>query len=174
MTASALDQPEATVVTTIALVDEPVVPSMVWTPPVAPEPQAAAKWLAGQGVKTPERWLAFAGGAPLRALDYATGKRGEAIERVLRGLASGNRFALADIKDREELEPLAEVLQKMALDRAFATLSGQTRYGGAIVPGDGPAWLAYARQMGRNRSLTRHPLNQKLFAAEMVAGMPKG
>ncbi|MEO8143347.1 MAG: DNA polymerase III subunit delta' [Betaproteobacteria bacterium] len=138
-----------------------------------PEPKAAAHWLAARGVKAPERWLAFAGGAPLRALDYATGERGEAIERVLRGLASGNRAVLADIKDRGELEPLAEVLQKMALDRAFASLSGQTKYGGANVPGNARAWLAYARQMGRNRSLTRHPLNQKLFAAEMVAGMPK-
>lgn len=138
-----------------------------------PEPKAAAAWLAAQGVRSPERWLAFAGGAPLRALDYATGERGEAIERVLRGIASGNRAALGEIKDRDELEPLAEVLQKMALDRAFASLSGRTKYGGAAVPGDARAWLAYARAMGRNRALTRHPLNPKLFAAEMVAGMPK-
>src|SRR5258706_12686445 len=93
-----------------------------------PEAKAAAAWLAGQGVRTPERWLAFAGGAPLRALDYATGERGEAIERVLRALAAGNRAALGDIKDRDELEPLAEVLQKMALDRDFATLSGRGKY----------------------------------------------
>ncbi len=139
-----------------------------------PEAKAAAAWLAGQGVRTPERWLAFAGGAPLRALDYATGERGEAIERVLRALASGNRAALGDIKDRDELEPLAEVLQKMALDRAFAALSGRGKYGGAAGAGDARAWLAYARAMGRNRLLTRHPLNPKLFAAEMVAGMPKG
>ena len=142
-------------------------------PVPVPAPEAAAAWLAAKGVRAPERWLAFAGGAPLRALDYATGKRGEAIERVLKGLASANRAALAEIKDRDELEPLAEVLQKMALDRAFASLSGQTKYGGAKVPGDARAWLAYARAMGRNRALTRHPLNQKLFAAEMVAGMPK-
>ena len=142
--------------------------------PVAlPEPKTAAAWLAAQGVRTPERWLAFAGGAPLRALDYATGERGEAIERVLRGIAAGDRNALAEAKNREELEPLAEVLQKMALDRAFAALSGRTKYGGAAVPGDARAWLAYARAMGRNRALAHHPLNPKLFAAEMVAGMPK-
>lgn len=138
-----------------------------------PEPKAAAAWLGTQGVSAPERWLAFAGGAPLRALDYATGERGKAIERVLRGIASGNRDALFEIKDRDELEPLAEVLQKLALDRAFAALSGQTKYGGDTVPGDGRAWLAYARAMGRSRALTRHPLSPKLFAAEMVAGMPK-
>ncbi len=142
--------------------------------PVAlPEPKAAAAWLAKQGVSAPERWLAFAGGAPLRALEYATGARGEAIERVLRSIASGNRNEIGAIKDREELEPLAEVLQKMALDRAFAALSGHTKYGGATVSGDGRAWLAYARAMGRNRTLTRHPLNPKLFAAEMLAGMPR-
>jgi len=137
-----------------------------------PDPQAAAAWLAARGVRDAERWLAFAGGAPLRALDYATGERGEAIERVLRGLAAGDRGALAEVKDREALEPLAEVLQKMALDRAFAALTGRTRYGSAAVAGDASAWLAYARAMGRNRLLTRHPLNAKLFAAEMVAGMP--
>ena len=138
-----------------------------------PDLAAAAAWLAKQGVRNPERWLAFAGGAPLRALDYATGERGEAIERVLRNLASGDRFALAEVKNREELEPLAEVLQKMALDRAFAALSGKTKYGGSAVPGDARAWLAFARAMGRNRALLGHPLNHKLFAAEMVAGMPK-
>jgi DNA polymerase-3 subunit delta' len=138
-----------------------------------PEPEAAAAWLAKQGVKNAERWLAFAGGAPLRALDYATGERGEAIERVLRALAAGNPAALSEIRVREELEPLAEVLQKMALDRAFAALTGRTRYGGSAGAGDGRAWLAYARAMGRHRTLTSHPLNHKLFAAEMVAGMPK-
>jgi DNA polymerase-3 subunit delta' len=138
-----------------------------------PEPKAAAAWLAAQGVRAPERWLAFAGGAPLRALDYATGERGQAIERVLRAIASGDRNALAEVKGRDDLEPLAEVLQKMALDRAFAALSGRTKYGGSAVAGDARAWLAYARAMGRNRVLTSHPLNPKLFAAEMVAGMPK-
>jgi len=137
-----------------------------------PDPRAAAAWLAAQGVRHAERWLAFAGGAPLRALEYATGERGEAIERVLRGIAAGDRASLAEAKDREALEPLAEVLQKIALDRSFAALAGRNKYGSSAVAGDARAWLAYARAMGRNRLLTRHPLNVKLFAAEMVAGMP--
>jgi DNA polymerase-3 subunit delta' len=137
-----------------------------------PDAKAAAAWLAAQGVRAPEQWLAFAGGAPLRALEYATGERGAAIERVLKAIASGDRAALTEIKDRGELEPLAEVLQKMALDRAFASLSGRGKYGSAAASGNARAWLAYARAMGRHRALTRHPLNQKLFAAEMVAGMP--
>ncbi len=142
-------------------------------PVPVPDARAAEAWLGAQGVKNARGWLAFAGGAPRRALDYATGERGEAIERVLRGIASGNLASLEEIRVREELEPLAEVLQKMALDRAFAALAGRTKYGGTPAPGNARAWLSYAREMGRNRVLTRHPLNLKLFAAEMLAGMPK-
>ncbi len=92
---------------------------------------------------------------------------------MLRGIAGGDRGALSDVKDREALDPLAEVLQKMALDRAFGALSGRSKYGGTAVAGNARDWLAYARAMGRHRMLTRHPLNPRLFAAEMVAGMPK-
>lgn len=142
-------------------------------PVPVPDAKAAAKWLAAQGVRNAERWLAFAGGSPRRALEYATGERGEAIEQVLRSLAGGDRDDLTDVRNREDLEPLAEVLQKVALDRAFAALIGKSRYGGAGAGGDARAWLAYARAMGRHRLLTRHPLNPRLLAAEMVAGMPE-
>jgi DNA polymerase-3 subunit delta' len=141
-------------------------------PVPVPARQAAAAWLGAQGVKNAERWLAFAGGAPLRALEYATGERGAAIERVLRGVAAGDREALADVRDSALIEPLIEVLQKMALDRAFGALTGRTKYGGAAGAGDARAWLAYARAMGRHRTLARHPLNPRLFAGEMVAAMP--
>jgi DNA polymerase-3 subunit delta' len=142
-------------------------------PVPVPDREAASAWLAKQGVRNADLWLAFSGGAPLRALDYAAGERGEAIERVLRAVAAGDRGALADAKDRDSLGSLAEVLQKLALDRAFAALTGKSKYGSAAGPGDARAWLAYARTMGRNRTLARHPLNPKLFAAEMVAGMPR-
>jgi len=146
----------------------------VSVPVPVPDARAAVAWLSAQGVRNSERWLAFAGGAPLRALEYATGERGGAIERVLRGVAAGDRSALADMKDREALEPLAEVLQKVALDRAFASLTGKTKYGSSAIAGDARAWLAYARAMGRHRTLTRHPLNPRLLAAEMLADMPEG
>ena len=131
-------------------------------------------WLAAQGLSNADRWLAFAGGAPLRALEYAKGERGETIERVLRAFASEDRAALADVGRREDLEPLAEVLQKLALDRAFVALAGRSRYGGSgkSAATDARAWLRYARAMGRRRLLTRHPLNPRLLAAEMVADMP--
>ena len=142
-------------------------------PVPVPSHEAAVAWLEGQGVRNASRWLAFSGGAPLRALEYATGGRGEEIERVLRAIAAGDRGSLAQVKDRGAVDPLAEVLQKMALDRAFSALTGASKYGGNAGSGNARDWLAYARAMGRSRALARHPLNPKLFAAEMVAGMPK-
>jgi citrate lyase beta subunit len=80
------------------------------------------------------------------------------------------------VDDREQLEPLAEALQKIALDRAFAAFGLHPKYGtagGAARPESARAWLAYARQMGQHRALCRHPLNPKLFSAEMLAALPR-
>jgi hypothetical protein len=52
-------------------------------------------------------------------------------------------------------------------------LAGRGKYGGGKAEGDARAWLGYARRMGRLRTLARHPLNPRLFAAEMVADMPE-
>src|SRR5207302_9240848 len=37
--------------------------------PIPPR-EVSLAWLAAEGAANPERWLAFAGGAPLQALDY--------------------------------------------------------------------------------------------------------
>ena len=140
-----------------------------------PDAKAAAAWLEKQGVREAARWLAFAGGAPLRALEYASGARGEAIERALKLVAARDPAAFTAVTDREQIEPLAEVLQKIALDRAFAALCGAAKYSPGLkgaAPADARAWLAYARAMGRHRLLARHPLNPKLLAADMLAGLP--
>jgi len=134
--------------------------------PVAiPPREAALRWLSAQGMADAERWLAYAGGAPLRALDYAG--KAAVIERMLR--------APAPVEDRDELELLAEALQKSALDRAFAALGGEAKYRTGAPPVSrtrGNAWLAYARQLGKDRPLCRHPLNPKLFSAYLIAAMP--
>jgi DNA polymerase-3 subunit delta' len=139
--------------------------------PVPPPPrQAALEWLSGEGVKEAERWLAYAGGAPLRALDYAS--NAATVDRLVAAIR-GRGQVLVD--DRKELEALAEALQKMALDQALIAFSLPPKYATApslAGPGSARAWLAFARQMGQNRALARHPLNARLFAAEMLAGMP--
>ncbi|HEX6268470.1 MAG TPA: DNA polymerase III subunit delta' [Burkholderiales bacterium] len=134
--------------------------------PVAiPPPDEALKWLSGQGAKDAARWLAYAGGAPLMALEYAG--RAAVLDRLLKHPGP--------VDNRDELDALAEALQKIALDRAFMALGLPPKYqtgAPAPDPSQARAWLAFARQMGQHRLLTRHPLNPKLFSAEMLAGLP--
>lgn len=136
-------------------------------PVPVPGRDAALKWLAGEGVKGAERWLAYAGGAPLEALKYAA--NAETLERLL--------GSPAPVTTRDELEPLAEALQKTALDQALLAFGLPARYQtGSRTRGgqDARAWLAYARQMGRDRLLTRHTLDPRLFSNQMISGRPKG
>ena len=131
----------------------------VSVPVPLPGRDAAVEWLAQQGVKEPQRWLAYAGGAPLRAVEHAA-----------QGVA-----ALVPVDVREALEPLAEALQKTALDHALLAFGLPAKYQttSAAVPRETARdWLAFARQMGQDRPLCRHPLNPRLFSAAMLAAMP--
>jgi DNA polymerase-3 subunit delta' len=131
-----------------------------------PARDVALKWLASQGVKDAERWLAYAGGAPLQAVRYAA--EAPLLERLLKSPAI--------VEDREGIERLTEALQKIAIDRAFSAFGLPPKYrtGKTPVPASqGLAWIRYARWMAENRALSRHPLNPKLFSAEMVGALPK-
>jgi DNA polymerase III subunit delta' len=138
----------------------PTIRSRCVSIPVAmPMRDAALAWLSKEGVKDAARWLAYAGGAPLRAVDYAA--RGPA--------------ALAPVDVREGLEPLAEALQKTAVDRAMIAFGLPPKYqttSAAVAPEKAREWLAFARRMGEDRLLCRHPLNPRLFSAAMLAAMP--
>ncbi len=146
-------------------------------PMQVPANEPALEWLGAQGLPNGARWLAFAGGAPLRAWEDGRGPRSEAIDKMLAALASGRAAELTALVDsREDLAILAEVLQKYALDKALASAGANPRYL-TINPGTGASsrlreWLSFARRMGAERALTSHPLNPKLFAAEMLASMP--
>jgi DNA polymerase III subunit delta' len=141
-------------------------------PVSVPEATVAQGWLAAQGTQDAAFWLAYAGGAPLRALRYAT-EAAPALRRSLKALEGRDLDTLGSVNDREQLEALAEVLQKYALDKALASLCGQGRFSMAAASGDPFAWLRFARLMGRHRALARHPVNPRLFAGEMLRGMPK-
>jgi DNA polymerase-3 subunit delta' len=135
-----------------------------------PGAQVALEWLRSEGVGEAERWLAYAGGAPLRAREYA--ENGDALGGLLSTLASGRGEVHPDT--REQLEALAEALQKLAIDRSLAAFGLPGRFGTPPGPGapDRSAWLAFARRMGEHRVLARHPLNPRLFAAQMLAEKP--
>jgi DNA polymerase III subunit delta' len=138
----------------------------VAVPVPLPPRKVALDWLSGQGIKGAERWLAYAGGAPLRALHYAA--QADTLESLLKNPGLVN--------DREGAEELAEALQKIALDRSFTAFGLPPKYqaaAGKASPAAARAWLAYARQMGHDRLLASHPLNPKLYSADLLARLPK-
>ena len=143
-------------------------------PVCLPDAGAAQAWLHEQGVPEGGRRLAFAGGAPLRALEDSSSERGVRADEIVRAVASRDMTALRSPKDREGLELLAEVLQKCAFDRALASLGVPPKYtsGMASARSECREWLAYTRKLGRDRALARHPVNVALHAAEMLAGLP--
>ena len=137
----------------------------------------ALAWLKQESVQDGAQWLAFSGGAPLLAREYADSPRGEKIAQVIELLKKGGREALFawPATDREHIEILSEVLQKWALDRAFSGFSGKTKYFGEVagISGADPAqWLKFAREAGRYRLASHHPLNPRLFATDLVSRMP--
>ena len=139
-------------------------------PVAVPERGVSLAWLEGQGTRDAASWLAFASGSPLRALEQ---QAGGSLARRRQALEARDREALGMAIDREQLEELAEVLQKHALDRAFVAFGARSKFGTARETKAGAEWLRYARLMGRNRALARHPLNPRLFAYEMLAAMPR-
>jgi DNA polymerase-3 subunit delta' len=144
----------------------------VAVPVPVPSTAEALAWLKDQDLPDAAAWLAFASGSPLRALEYA-GEVGDAVSRHRQALARRDLDALGAVSDRDQLETLAETLQKYALDQAFAAYCGRSKYSAGANTKAGTAWLGYARLLGQDRALARHPLNPRLFAAEMLRGMPK-
>lgn len=144
-----------------------------------PAEAAALAWLesaipqAGQA----RRWLAFAGGSPRLAQDYASGVRATRLAPYLAALQDASGL-MPEATDRESLESLAEVLQRHAIDRVASAVAGRSIYG-TVEPDTGQskapalAWVRFARYMGRARGLARHPVNARLFSAELISELNK-
>jgi len=139
-----------------------------------PPEQAALDWLVAQGKSTDAaRWLAFAGGSPRAAYDYSAGEQGALTTPFLAAIARGETDSIPEASNRETLEAMAEVLQKHAIDRVTDSLAGRRIYGTEAPAGKGSAsaleWTKFARSMGRARALASHPVNPRLFSAELLS-----
>ncbi|MEJ2174273.1 MAG: DNA polymerase III subunit delta' [bacterium] len=145
-----------------------------------PEESAALAWLEAitPPVRDAKRWLAFSGGSPRLAREYADGERGARVGPYLEALAKGAVDRMPEATDRESLESLAEALQKHAVDQFTRALAGRSVYGTVASSGDrrsapSLAWIGFARYMGWARALTRHPVNPRLFSSEMISKVSK-
>jgi len=161
----------------------PTIRSRCISLPVAiPDTSLALDWLRQENVADAADWLAFAGGAPLLAKDYSESDKGERIAQLTKILRQGpgGRELLLNwaVPDRDQIEILAEVLQKWAYDRAFRAGTGTGRYfnlkgdGKAASRAKSKAWVSFAREANLYRVAARHPLNPKLFAADLIRSMP--
>lgn len=149
-------------------------------PVVPPYRKQGLAWLMQEGVENAADWLAFAGGAPLLAQELAGSDKGRLIAELLGLLRNGGKQALEGwaATDREHIEALAEVLQKWAYDKVFGDFSG----GGNFLSKSGSKpvmdlvqrreWMEFAVQAGRYRVAAGHPLNPRLFAADLISKVP--
>jgi DNA polymerase-3 subunit delta' len=141
-----------------------------------PEESAAIQWLEQQGARNATDWLAYAGGAPARALALSSAEQSEQIMRWRRALEAGDPGVLEGVRERDEVEILVDVVQRHALDQAMEGFGLMSKYRRAtpasVDEGKARQWLAYARSLCRYRALARHPLNPRLFAADVLATLP--
>jgi DNA polymerase-3 subunit delta' len=146
-----------------------------------PDAATGVRWLEEQGVASAAEWLALAAGAPLTAMDLATSEAGRRIGgwRRLLDERPDDLAERVTINDRDELEPLVELLQKWAFDQAAGSIGVGGKYGLGARRGrkvelraDTRRWLEYARRLGRARIDARRPVDPKLFVVDLLAGMP--
>ncbi len=145
-----------------------------------PEQVQSLKWLEQERVADAADWLAFAGGAPLLAREFAASDRGRLIGQLVALLRTGGKASLMTwpATDREHIEALAEVLQKWAYDQVLGEFAergiffNQPESKTPLGPEGRRAWLRFALEAGRYRMAARHPLNPKLFAADLISRMP--
>ncbi len=175
------EPPEHTVFLIVADAPDRLLPTLVSRCRRLPLPIPAGgesiAWLEAQGARTPEQWLARAGGAPLRALRLAHAEA-TACPRWL-----GTFLTLPVESDVLDVGPLADelskispeewldALQRLFVDLALARVGAPVRYYPALqgtthavahraslkeLTGMG-RWLA------RQRAVARHPLNVRLL-----------
>jgi len=142
----------------------------------APDPMQVLRWLKEQGVEQPETALARAGGSPLAALKAAESEseRGRFLDGLNeRGL---DPIRLAESIQRIPVGDTVDWLQRWSYDLLLAKSSEISQYHpdrrSLIVEVSGRCnaeeLCAYLRYLARARSLSRHPLNAKLFAEDLL------
>lgn len=150
-----------------------------------PDAATAADWLAGAGLgKQAKPYLALAGGAPLRVVQWQEQGQLAPIDTLIDSLISppADPLVLAakwDALLRADalfsVEHLIEGIQRWLFDLVQERMAGEVRYhGGWSRPGSvsklqPEALLAAWREFAQFRRSARHPLNQLLFLENLAA-----
>lgn len=136
-----------------------------------PAKRDSEAWLAEQGIAAPAFSLAFAGGAPLTALEADSAAVREEVESLTIHLAQGARIdPLAVGWGRGDYATAIDILQKWSYDLMSARLSGQVRYYPERLSSlqamaksvDLRHLLEFHNKLAGARSQTAHSLNTEL------------
>lgn len=145
----------------------------------APPPEAALRWLSGQGVQAPEIALATAGGAPLFARALADPAETDFRRRLLAELTrpgGANALHYAASIDRPALERFLYWMQTWIYDLVSRRLGGTIRHHpdaaaaleSRAKAADLEALLDLDRELAEARRLVTHPLNPRLLAEHLL------
>lgn len=161
----------------------PTIRSRCRTMPVAtPNAERALAWLQAQGVKSPERWLARTGGAPLRAKQTATPDMAAWLDDVTAILSAGGGLSVLDAAARAEklvkggtagkdLRGLVDWVQRWCVDLALLSFDLKPRYfpdlAATMTPLskkiDRQKLFRFNRKSAEFKNLSEHTLNTRLF-----------
>lgn len=137
-----------------------------------PARSMAETWLAAQGVQQASQRLAYAGGAPLTAVQEEAGadKRLAELHAMLNHGAQMDPFAAAALCVRDGVAEVVSVMQKWVYDLLSLHLAGQLRYHGLQAESlqglakrvDLAKLLDFQRTLDEARRHAQHPLNADL------------
>lgn len=134
-------------------------------------------WLAGQGVKNPDEWLAAASQAPVRALRMAGNAEqacpewaGDLLRLATLNALTPDIGTLADQLEKLPAEVWIDTFQRVFVDLSLLQAGLPARYFPALRIMDAVARQASAenlaqavRWLSQQRAVAGHPLNVKLF-----------
>lgn len=146
-----------------------------------PDAADALAWLGSTGRAQAEGALAYAGGAPLLAQDWASDERWSHRRRLVDTVFAATDFdpvAVADGIDAEQLGELIHGLQRWCYDLILAAATGQVRYHPDCARilhsmagrASATAVLAFQRELAKAVRTLEHPLNPRLVAERHLIG----
>jgi DNA polymerase-3 subunit delta' len=150
-------------------------------PMSTPPRDAAARWLAEQGVEDAGALLAEAGGAPLAALALAADENRVLRDWTLKQLAAGaecDAFACGETLQKLPVPVVLGWLQRWLYDLLAERTAGAPRYFPAAAAAlarcaaqvDPAALARYLRTVARQRAVENHPLAARLVFEELFIG----
>lgn len=146
-----------------------------------PDAGHCIQWLQGQGLDQAEAALAYAGGAPLRALQLAQPETWAFRRRLIDSILARPDFDAvqsADGLESTDLAPLIQALQRWCHDLLLASSAAAVRYHPDCARILHPiadrvsrtALVAYLRELAQAARTVEHPLNARLVAERCLIG----